>query len=353
MKTIVFFGIYDPGYSRNRILTQGFKANGWEVLECRADARSGFLRKYIELYRQYKLIKAKKIDLVLVAFPGQTVALMAKVLFKKKKIVFDMFLSLYDSNVYDRKIYGKYSPKALKDWLLDWHSCLLSDVVLLDTNEHIKYVSKQFHISDKKMIRVPIGADTTVFHPIAPIAQSSVFTCHFHGMFIPLQGIEYILGAAKILLSEPIRFVIVGSGQEHAKALKTISGDGLTNVTMVGKVPFEKIPEYIAASDVCLGIFGSTDKAMRVIPNKVYEYIAMNKPVITADTKAIREFFVDGVDMMLCTSASAESLAQTIRNAYTDRVSSIRIAQTAYDKSSADFSPKMIVAKLLNSSLIS
>jgi glycosyltransferase involved in cell wall biosynthesis len=180
-----------------------------------------------------------------------------------------------------------------------------------------------------------------------------MFTLHFHGMFIPLQGIEYILGAAKILINEPMKFVIVGSGQEYKKAVQIVVEQQLTNVALLGKMPFEKLPEMIAASDMCLGIFGHTEKAARVVPNKVFEYIAMNKPVITADTKAVREFFTDGVDMTMCASADAASLAEAIRKVQKDAASCARIAQKAYERSCAEFAPAPIVKNLLKSPLLS
>ena len=73
----------------------------------------------------------------------------------------------------------------------------------------------------------------------------------------------------------------------------------------------EQLKEKIVQADVCLGIFGDTQKTQRVIPNKVYECLAMQKPVITADTPAMRELF-DESDMMLVKAANSESLVDAI-----------------------------------------
>ena len=71
------------------------------------------------------------------------------------------------------------------------------------------------------------------------------------------------------------------------------------------------IRDKIVEADLCLGIFGNTDKAKRVIPNKVYECLAVGKPVITADTPAIRELFEDG-ELVFVSVADHISLAKAI-----------------------------------------
>ena len=106
--TICYFGIYDKNYSRNKILISGLKKNGVEVIECNDRTKS--LIKYFKLIGQYWR-KGRHSDLVIVGFPGQTIMPLAK-LICRKKIVFDAFLSVYDSYVFDRKTIKPESLKA-------------------------------------------------------------------------------------------------------------------------------------------------------------------------------------------------------------------------------------------------
>ena len=305
---ICFFGIYNPEYSRNRILISGLKENNCEVVECRAEAKSGRFLKYFNLCKEYWKIRNRKFDRVIVAFPGQTVVWLARILFGRK-IIFDAFTSLYDSEVFDRKNAKEKSLKALYFKFLDRYACKLADKILLDTNEHIKYFVKEFGISGEKFIRVFVGADTAVFYPSA-VGDSfrppgDKFIVHFHGSNIPLQGVEIILGAAKILETEKdISFNIIGTSIKNQYAKR-----GFKNINFIGNVPYEKLPEHISRADVCLGIFGNTNKARRVIPNKVYEYAAMGKPVITLGTPAVREAFAPGTLRTVKSSDSGELAA--------------------------------------------
>ena len=344
---VCFFGIYDPDYSRNRVLMRGLRENGVEVVEARVDpAAVRGVARIIALVRAAKEAHTHPIDLVVVAFPGHTSMLLAKFLFKEK-IIFDAFVSLYDSNVLDRKTHKSNSSAALVDWVLDWFSPRLADRVLLDTRAHVEYFVRTFGISRKKLLCVYLGTDPAIFYP-REAALPGVFTMHFHGSYVPLQGIPYILDAAKLLEGEPIKFRIVGSGQESSRVEKKAAELNLRNVEFVGKVPLEKLPEYIAASHACLGIFGDTPKTQHVIPNKVYEYMAMGKPIITADTPAIREVFTNGNTVLLCPAASGTSLAAAVRRLKADAVLCQALGAEARILFEKKYSPKHLVSALLS-----
>lgn len=348
-KTVCFFGIYDPDYARNRVLIKGFKENGYEITECHVDPREtrGIL-KYWRLYKRYSALRLHHFDYVIVAYPGHTVVWLARLLFGRD-IIFDAFLSLYDSNAFDRKVYKPKSVRGRRDWLIDWSACKLARRVLLDTNQHVEYFVKTFYVPREKCIRVFIGADDTVFYPRKETVQKNTeYIVHFHGNFIPLQGVQYIIGAAALLQDEQIRFRIIGAGGALYEMIKnSAQNKGLTNVDFVGLVPFKKVPEYIHEADICLAIFGDTKKAQRVIPNKIYEYIAMGKPSITADTPAIRELFIKDKNVILCKPASGANLAEKILLLKNNNVLQERIARGGYELFDAKLRPATLVNQLL------
>ena len=85
------------------------------------------------------------------------------------------------------------------------------------------------------------------------------------------------------------------------------------NISFIAPVPYGELPVLMAQADVCLGIFGDSPKTDLVIPNKVYEAIAMGKAIITADTPAIRELLNDKENVLFCRKADARDLADKIR----------------------------------------
>ncbi|MFA6006402.1 MAG: glycosyltransferase [Candidatus Paceibacterota bacterium] len=348
---ICYFGIYDPEYARNQVLMMGLRENGVEVVECRVDPKkySGFSKYWQLLHEGFQLKKRRMFDVVIVGFPGQSVYWIACLLWGKKAII-DMFLSLYDTNVLDRRLYTGWGMRGLRDWFYDWYSAHLVSCILLDTNEHITYITKAFGVSVKKFIRVPVSANPEIFRPL-PMPPHTNFVVGFTGMFSPLHGAQYIIEAAKILREHAdITFTLVGSGQDEKNIFKLIQKYKLeSSVNCLPAVPQEQLPRIIAGFDICLGIFGASEKAARVIPNKFYQYAAMQKPIITANTPALQEYFVDNQHYLGCRAADGKDLAEKILKLYSDRGFSGTISKNVYEYYCKNLQPKSIVNELIAS----
>ena len=178
-----------------------------------------------------------------------------------------------------------------------------------------------------------------------------MFIIEFHGNYIPLQGIQYIIMAAKIIQDkgiDEIYFKIIGKGQTYKKVRELANDLELQNIKFIERVAIEKIVEFIKEADVCLGIFGDTDKTTRVIPNKVYEAAAMAKPIITADTPAIHELFTDRENILLCKRANSQDLADKILLLKNDIELSKKIANGAYYVYHNSATPNILGTQLKN-----
>lgn len=316
---VCYFGSYDSEYARNRIVMRGLKRSGIEVVEKKLE--SGWFSLSLSLWKE-----KDKYDAVIVGYARERIPVLFARLVFAGPVIWDAFLSLYDSWVYDRRLVSPHHPKAWYYWFLDWVAGALADYILMDTNEHIRYFSSEFGVSKKKFLRVFIGVDDSVFRPIEGENQvkkeffqknpklKAKTVVGFHGKYIPLQGVEYIIRAAKILENDTnIHFMLIGSGQTYEAARELEQKLDPGNITFIDRVPFEEMPYWIDIFDVALGIFGNTKKTQRVIPNKVYESLAMRKPVVTADTPAICELFTPGGDIEVCKHADPNSLAAAVK----------------------------------------
>ncbi len=328
VKNILYFGIYSPSYARNLVIIRGLKENGFNVLECNVSAKDRLWP--VKLFLKF-LKQIGKFDLMFVPFPGQEVMFLARLLVWRKPIIFDAFTSHYGGYILDRKYFPEKSFRAYVYRFLDKWSCRLADLVLLDTNAHIKFFVDEFDLPAEKFRRLWIGFDEDVFVPRVETHNEPVFRVLFFGTYIPVQGVKYIIESANLLRIEPIHFVLVGKGQDKDKAVEKVKALNLENVEFKPMLSPHQLADEIAKSDVCLGLFGDTPKTLLAIPNKVYESLAMKKAVITADTPAVRELFDDG-DMVLVKRADGQAIAEGVRKLMKDPELKEKIANNGHNK---------------------
>ncbi|PIR41801.1 MAG: hypothetical protein COV30_01240 [Candidatus Yanofskybacteria bacterium CG10_big_fil_rev_8_21_14_0_10_37_15] len=341
---VLYFGTYDPDYSRNAILIKGLRENGIEVLECRDRTRS-FL-KYINLF--FKHIKfIGKYDLMIVGFPGQEVTFLAKII-TLKPIVLDIFTSHFMGYIIDRKRYALNSFRARYFRFLDKWSCRLADLILLDTQAHINYFVDEFKLTDKKFKKIWLGARTDIFRPVDLNQNNSgdPFLVLFWGSFIPLQGVEYIITAAKILEKENIVFNLIGRGQTYVKNKKFAESLGLKNINFLGRISNGELTDFIRKSDVCLSTFGPGIKSEITIQNKIFETLSSKRPLVTARTEAVLELFNDREHLLLCNKTDAQDLADKILELKNNAVLRRKIAENGYKFFKNNLTEKILGAKL-------
>ena len=264
-------------------------------------------------------------------------------------LVIDAFLSLYDTEVNDRKRFSRLHPYAWMLWIFDWFCGKLSDAMLLDTEEHKAYFVRHFGASPEKILVLPVGCRTDLFVPL-PAPSHSGFRIEFHGTFIPLQGIDVILDAAKILQDQHIddvTFEFIGRGQTYEVMRARADRHALRNVTFTGTQPMDAIPAKIAGADICLGILGTTKKADRVIPNKAYEVLACGKPLLTGDTTAARRVLEHGKNAYLSTPGDPHALAAAIRTLKADPALRERLGKNGRALTEKKFLPEQIIEPLV------
>ena len=339
-RTLLFFGYHDRASQRQYTLEKTFRNEGYEIAECRTEAK-GLWGKYRDLRKQF-LIFNFQFAILLVTFPGHTLMPLAWYLTRRprRKLVFDAFLSLSDTLVSDRKKYSWLNPFTWILYLVDVAACRLADEILIDTEAHKQFFCKRFFLNPRKIRVIYVGTREDIFHPAHerapcgffrgdaatnlselphrprenPQGTSEPLHVLFFGTFIPLQGIEHILGAAKILQDKGknVHFTLIGTGQTKKAMQERAEKLRLRNVTFESRIPMENLPARIRAADVCLGIFGTSGKARRVIPHKVFDAVACGARVITARTPAILEKFGDGRGVILCDPGNPADLADTI-----------------------------------------
>lgn len=306
---IITLGYHDRNSPRYRTVIQTLSGGG-DVVECHTE-KEGLFAKWGDLKKKYREMN-DKFDIVLVPFPGHWLMPLAWWLTRRprKQLIFDAFISLYDTDVSDRRRYLRMNPWSWILWMIDWLSMHLADEVLIDTEAHKKFLVEAFGLKPERVKVIYLEARKDLFRlQTSDVRHPNGLSVFFYGTMIPLQGIDVILDAAKLLRTNTdIHFTLVCT----KTLLAEIEKRGLTNITFHPLVPIEQLPSMIHASDLCLGIFGTSGKASRVIPHKVMDAIACGKPVITRDSPAIRERFANDPLVELIPAGDARALADAI-----------------------------------------
>lgn len=251
---------------------------------------------------------------------------------KRKSILNDFFISSYDTYVYDRKKAMPYSPLVWWKYCQDWINFKFSKYLISDTKEHFLYWERLFGKFHGNLLVMPVLADKSIYFPQDTIANAKPKILFF-GSFIPLHGIEVILKSFQILDQQNIEYEaeIIGRGQMFQSMKELHSALLLKYVKMDGSFINEnQLANKINEADIVLGIFGNSQKAKSVVPNKVYQAMACKRPIITMKSKAIDEFFTSK-EIMTCENSS-ECLATAIIEMLHNKDFSNTIATNGYNK---------------------
>ena len=93
-------------------------------------------------------------------------------------------------------------------------------------------------------------------------------------------------------------------------------------------------------------MFGDSDKLNRVIPNKVYQVLAMKKPLITGFSMAVANQFTNKREILYCPPGDAITLSQLILETYNNPTIREKLAQNGFKQMNTKLSNKIIQQKI-------
>ena len=344
---ILFFGGYNPTYPRNAIIRKGWEKCGFPVAECAVDERFKMLRRYPALLWRYARTTHSSRIIFVPDFRHKDVPLAWLIArCAGKKLVFDPLVSRYETRVLDRGDALRGSAQAWHNRNLDRMSMRLPDLVLSDTHAHARFYANECSRPVDRIAVLPVGFDEDMFREVPLPAEAATCRVLFYGTYLPLHGVETIVEAVSLIRDARVRVVLVGAGQTRAEAERRADGLPPETISFCAPVPADGLRDLIAASDIVLGVFGTTPKARMVIPNKVYQALAAGRPVITADTPAVRELFENGLHLVTVPAGDAAALARAIESMARDRAARERLAKTGGSYVRAQFNSKRIAERL-------
>ncbi|MCH6257896.1 glycosyltransferase family 4 protein [Puniceicoccaceae bacterium K14] len=139
---------------------------------------------------------------------------------------------------------------------------------------------------------IPNASDLNLFSPNIDGSETRKrlglrdrFTLSYFGTMGPANGLNYVLSAAKELVSkniEDIVFVLHGDGKQRPELEARAKNEGLTNVVFSNPMPEKTaVAELAAASNVCMTIYDNLPVLYTCSPNKMFDSFAAGRPVLT------------------------------------------------------------------------
>jgi glycosyltransferase involved in cell wall biosynthesis len=375
MRTIIF-GTYDTAmHPRIATIAEGLAARGFDVTECNIPLGLTTADRVDMLAKPWKAgglvarlasrwfglaAKARRLgrpDVVVVGYLGHFDVHLARLLYRRGKvpIVLDHLISAANT-AKDRRLDGGLKTKLLR--LIDAAALRAADIVVVDTEEHLEIVPEKYR---SKAVVVHVGAPT-LWHEAA--AELSVGTepsgdaessgnpdgplkVVFYGLYTPLQGTPVIGEALGRLAGAPVEVTMIGRGQDEAETKRAAAAN--QSVRWLDWVPAAELPALVAAHDVCLGIFGTGDKALRVVPNKVFQGAAAGCAVITSDTAPQRRVLgtvSQESGAVLVPPGDPAALADALRRLADDREALLKLRHAARQLAAERFTPEQVVGPL-------
>ena len=330
---VMWLGTYERDYPRSRVLIEGLREIGVDVVEhhrpvwesTRHKAGSSFLRplplataaaRFASAWAGLAAagLRERPVDAVVAGYLAQPDTLPAWCVARARGVplVVDMMISLADTLGGDRAMAGRGAAAVLAG--VDRVSLRLADLVLADTRAGADWLASRFGIARSRVAVVPVGAEPGRF-PALPEPPAPAHAL-FYGKLAPLHGIATVLAAARRPGTPPIR--LIGEGQLGPWLAGELERDRPAGLTWERWVPYEELGAEVSAAAICLGVFGESDKAARVVPNKVWQAMAAGRPVVTADTPAVREVLRDDESALLVPAGDAEALGSALARLASD-----------------------------------
>jgi glycosyltransferase involved in cell wall biosynthesis len=196
-----------------------------------------------------------------------------------------------------------------------------ADRVMVNSPGYVEHVTER---GAKRVELIPNGGEPSMFS-----AEADGLTFrkehHLENKFIVLYAgahgiandLDLLIQAAGLVRDDQkIHFLFVGDGKEKTNLIAHAEQLGLQNVTFLPTYPKEEIADVISAADICTAILQPIPLFKTTFPNKVFDYMVAEKPVLLAIDGVIRQVVEEANAGIFVPPGDANIMAKTILEIY-------------------------------------
>jgi glycosyltransferase involved in cell wall biosynthesis len=182
-------------------------------------------------------------------------------------------------------------------------------------------------VSPDRISMIPNGADLDLMQPgprdnrvRKELGLEGKFIVSYFGAHGRANHVGQILDvAAKVRdTHQDICFMLVGDGMEKQMLKERAQTEGLSNVVFVDSVAKNQVADYLNASDVCTAVLLKIDTFKTVYPNKVFDYMCCERPIIIGIDGVARKLIADAGAGLYAEPENSDSFIEAMMTLYND-----------------------------------
>lgn len=311
----------EPHYIREFILSNALKNNPTINIYEAHNTSKGLLRYIQTLVKSLNIKINVKPEIWLVNFRGHEIYWFIRMISgKKKPIIFDEFVSPYDSFVNERKSLKTGSLLAKLVYFVEQSILKNADFITTDSHSQSNFYASLFNIPVHKFAVINMSTDENLFTFTGSkkfYEFPEPFVVFTYATFLPLHGMDIILEAANLLKDLPMHFYIAGGkGKTLQSFLDKKKLLGLDKFDHTQWIEYPELPAYIRGADICLGgPFGNTGQGKRVVTGKTLQFLACARPTVIGQSYEDNGF-EDRKNCLLVPQGDPRQLANALRWAF-------------------------------------
>ncbi len=296
------------------------------------------------------LFKVKKHDYILCESPPLFLGITAYMLkvIKRSQLIFNVS-DLWPESA--EKL-GLVTNKTMLNWATKLEEFLYRKSVIVtgQTQGIVRNIQERF--PSKTVYWLPNGVDLSLFDSVNVSSDwrqkngfdNSDFLLLYAGIIGHAQGLEVIINAAARVQNEKaIKFILLGSGPVKQELIELKEKLGVKNVFFFDAVGKSEMPSITAAIDVAVIPLKKLDLFKGAIPSKIFENLAMKKPLLLGVEGEAKELFIDRGEAGLCFEPeNDEDLAKKVLSFYNDPKALTAMGQNGFEYVKENFTRDLI-----------
>lgn len=190
--------------------------------------------------------------------------------------------------------------------------------IVVNTRAFIDHIARR-GIPHERIELVYNGIDPTLFAPRGPDREllrahglAGRWIAAYIGTLGLAHGLDTVLAAAERMRGQDVTFLFIGDGADRARLEAEAARRDLGHVRFLGMRPRAEIPAWIASVDCLLVLLRDLPVFETVIPSKIFEFCAQERPVVVAARGEIRRLVEEAKAGFVVDPEDGEQLAAVL-----------------------------------------